>query len=201
MTKRYARLTTGGVVEYLRRVPHVVNASEADFEAYAADHGYKEFVGAGERPGRFYELEYVETADELRAVWAPWELDRARTAALDEVQQLRDMRMHGAAGVTIECEKLPNGIKFDTEAMSYATGLVVLTAKGGGIPEGTTWTDAADETHELTAELLEGIVSAMQGHVKAVQEYFTPYRDAIRAAETVDEVEAALPQPNAFLNQ
>ena len=181
----------------LRRVPHLVNPTAEMVAEYAAANGYKELITAP-RPGRFYAPHYVEDGEHIRKEWEAEDLEAAKEVALAEVQRLRDSKMNG---VVIECDGLPNGIKFDTEAMSYATGLVALLASGGSLTEEDTWTDAADETHALTPELLGSIVPAMKSHVTDVQKFFKTPRDTIRGATDVDEVEAAIPEPNAFENR
>ena len=184
--KKYAKLEDGAL-RLMGRVPNIVNPTDAQVAAYAAAHGFKELV-AVEQPGRYYRKGYAETDAAITETWTPWELDAAKADALREVQGRRDAAMNG---VVIPCAGLPNGILYNTEAVTNALGLTLLEAKGA-LPAGQTWTDAADETHELTSTLLASISLAMVTHGNGVQERFRPARDAVRAAEDVDAVEAAL---------
>lgn len=183
MTKTYAKLTETGALQLMGRIPNISNPTEEQRAAYAAANGYKELVHAP-APGRYYNVGYTEDDTTITEVWNPWELDAAKRDALNLVQAERDRGMNN---VVIPCDALPNGILFNTEAMVYAIGLSASQSL-----KGETWTDAADETHDLTTLMLDSITVAMKAHIKAVQDAARPARDAIRAAETVDEVEAAL---------
>ena len=184
--KTYAKLEAGAL-RTMGRVPNISNPTEAQVAAYAAAHGFKELV-AVEQPGRYYRKGYAEADTAITETWEPWELEDAKADALREVQGRRDAAMNG---VVIPCDALPNGILFNTEALTMANSLVILSSQGA-LPAGTTWTDAADVSHELTGELLGAIVQAMLGHVNGTQARFAPARDAVNAAEDVDEVESAL---------
>ena len=180
--KTYAKLEDGAL-RVMGRVPNISNPTDAQVAAYAAAHGFKELV-AVEPPGRYYRKGYAETEDAITETWTAWELDAAKKDALKEIQSKRDAAMQN---VVIPCNDLPNGILYNTEASVYALGLSASPTL-----EGETWTDAADETHELTAELLSSIIIAMKAHIKTVQDGARPYRDAIRAADNVDEIERIL---------
>lgn len=185
--KTYAKSTEVGALKVLERVPHVVNATEAEMAAYAAANGYKELRHT-DKPGRYYTLGYKETAKLITETWTAWELDAAKRDALGVLQARRDAAMNG---VVIPCEGLPAGIAYNAEALTMANSLVILSAQGQ-LPPGTTWTDAADVAHALTPELLAAIVAAMLSHVNGVQAQFAAPRDAVNAAADVDAVEAAL---------
>lgn len=163
----------------MERVPNISNPTEAQVAEYAAAHGYKELITTPQ-PGRFYTNGYEEMESSITEVWTPIPLEDAKKQALSIIQQRRDTSMQN---VTIPCDALPNGIVFNTEAMVYAIGL-----SAAGSLEGETWTDAADETHGLTPEMLASITVAMKSHINAVQDAARPYRDDIRAAEDVDTV-------------
>lgn len=169
------------------RVPNISNETEQQRMAYAAAHGFKELV-AVEAPGRYYRKGYAEGEAAITETWTAWELEDAKKDALAVVQGRRDAAMNG---VVIPCDALPNGVLFNTEALTMANSLVILSSQGA-LPAGTTWTDAADVSHELTGELLGAIVQAMLGHVNGTQARFAPARDAVNAAQDVDAVEAAL---------
>lgn len=171
----------------MERVPNISNPTDAQRAAYAAAHGYKE-LRRTEKPGRYYAQGWHETAKLITETWTAWELATAKKDALAVVQGRRDAAMNG---VVIPCDALPNGVLFNTEALTMANSLVILSAQGS-LPAGTTWTDAADVSHELTSELLGSIVQAMLGHVNGTQARFAPARDAVNAAEDVEAVEAAL---------
>ena len=184
--KTYAKLEAGAL-RLMERVPNISNPTDAQRAAYAAAHGFKE-LRRTEKPGRYYAQGWHETAKLITETWTAWELATAKKDALAVVQGHRDAAMNG---VVIPCDALPNGILFNTEALTMANSLVILSAQGS-LPAGTTWTDAADVSHELTSELLGSIVQAMLGHVNGTQARFAPARDAVNAAEDVDAVEAAL---------
>lgn len=184
--KTYAKLNEGAL-RMMGRVPNISNPTDAQVAEYAAAHGFKE-LRRTEKPGRYYAQGWHETAKLITETWTAWELATAKKDALAVVQGRRDAAMFG---VVIPCDALPNGILFNTEALTMANSLVILSAQGS-LPAGTTWTDAADVSHELTSELLGSIVQAMLGHVNGTQARFAPARDAVNAAEDVDAVEAAL---------
>ena len=183
MTKTYAKLNKGGAFQLMGRIPNISNPTEEQRAAYAAANGYKELVETP-APGRYYEKTHVQDDAHVIEAWIPWDLDAAKRDALDTVQAGRNSAMNN---VVIPCDALPNGILFNTEAMVYAIGLSASPSL-----EGETWTDAADETHNLTADMLASIAVAMKAHIKSVQDAARPVRDAIRAAKTVEEVENAL---------
>ena len=178
--KTYARMQIGGGVEILRRVPHVVNAGEAELGAYAAAHGYKEFSAGGARPGRYYKLEYMEGPAEIIAVWTAWNLEDAKKDALETVQGRLDAVLDARA--TITCAGFEAGIVYDRNALINA----------GGLAEGDTFIDAADGLHTLTAEDVEAITAALKGKRKELYAATTQVRVRIDSAQDVDEVEAAL---------
>lgn len=184
--KTYAKLEAAAL-RIMGRVPNISNPTDEQVAAYAAAHGFKELVETP-APGRYYRKGYAEGNAAITETWEPWELGEAKDNALREVQGKRDAAMNG---VVIPCAGLPNGILYNTEAVTNALGLTLLEAKGA-LPTGQTWTDAADETHELTSALLADISVAMVTHGNGVQERFRPARDAVRAADDVDAVEAAL---------
>lgn len=185
--KTYAKLTETGVLKLLERVPNISNATEEQFAAYAKDNGYKELIRT-DSPGRYYIPTYTESAEAITQSWNPVPLDEAKVDALSILQSRRDARMNN---VVIPCTALPNGILYNTEAMTMAQGLLILQSQGA-LPEGTTWTDAADDAHTLTPELLTAITQAMLTHVNTVQSAIQVRRDAVKAAANVDEVEQAI---------
>ena len=175
------------------RVPNISNPTEAQVAEYAAAHGFKELV-VTPAPGMFYYRDYVDAGDIITAVWHPIELAEAKQQALDTIQARRDAAMFGepgTKGVVIECEALPNGVLFNAEAHNMVNSLMLLDAKGA-VPASAKWTDAADVAHPVTSGLIDALVAAMMGHVQGVQDKYEPSRDAVNAAEDVDEVEAAL---------
>lgn len=184
--KTYAKLNEGAL-KLLERVPNISNATEEQFAEYAKDNGYKELRHA-DRPGRYYTQGYKETSKYITETWSPMPLDAAKQDALSVLQSTRDTRMNN---VTIPCESRTNGILYNTEAMTMAQGLVILQSRGA-LPEGTTWTDAADEAHPVTQQLLDSIVQAMLIHVNTVQAAIQIVRDDVRNATDVDAVEEAL---------
>lgn len=190
--KKYVKLTETGTIEVMGRIPHVSNPTEEAIAEYAAANGYKLLVETP-KPGMYYSNSYVDKGDTVEEVWAPVNLGDAKANALSILQTRRDTAMCGpdGKGVVIECTSLPNGILYNTEASSNAQALMLLTMQGK-LPEGQMWTDAADESHLLTQELLTDIATAMLTHANTVQLSVQPARDAVRAAENVDEVEAAL---------
>lgn len=190
--KTYAKLEQGAL-RVMGRVPNISNATEQQRAEYAAAHGFKE-LRRTEQPGRYYAQGWHETAKLITETWTAWELDAAKKDALEgELQGRRDTAMFGAGGkgVVIECSALPNGVLFNAEAHNMVNSLMLLQAQGA-LPEDAEWTDAADVAHAVTPELIAALVAAMMGHIQAVQARFKPARDAVNAAEDVDEVEAAL---------
>ena len=184
--KTYAKLEAGAL-RVMGRVPNISNPTERQRAAYAAAHGFKELVETPP-PGRYYRKGYAETDAAITETWTAWELGEAKADALREVQGRRDAAMNG---VVIECEGLPNGILYNTEAQTMAQGLMLTAMQGGDITE-EAWTDAADVEHAMSAELLANIAAAMRGHIRTTQAKYKPARDAVNAAEDVDAVESAL---------
>ena len=184
--KTYAKLESGAL-RMMGRVPNISNPTEAQAAAYAAAQGFKELV-AVEQPGCYYRRRYAETDTTITEVWEPWELEEAKENALETVQGRRDAAMNG---VVIPCAGLPNGILYNTEAQTMAQGLMLTAMQGGDITE-EAWTDAADVEHAMSAELLSNIAAAMREHIRTTQAKYKPARDAVNAADDVDEVEAAL---------
>ena len=184
--KTYAKLEAGAL-RMMGRVPNISNPTEAQVAEHAAAHGFKELV-AVEQPGRYYRKGYAEGDTAITETWVPWELDAAKADALRELQGRRDAAMNG---VVIPCEGLPNGILYNTEAQTMAQGLMLTAMQGGDITE-EAWTDAADVEHAMSADLLANIAAAMREHIRTTQAKYKPARDAVNAAEDVDEVDAAL---------
>lgn len=184
--KTYAKIIDNNLVT-LDRVPHIINATEEQFAEYASTHGYKELRHT-DSPGLYYTKDYKETSKLITETWSPMPLDEAKADALSILQSRRDARMNN---VVIPCTALPNGILYNTEAMTMAQGLLILQSQGA-LPEGATWTDAADDAHALTPELLTAITQAMLTHVNTVQSAIQVHRDAVKAAANVDEVEQAI---------
>lgn len=178
----------------MERVPNISNPTDEQVAAYAAAHGFKELVETP-APGLFYNREYVDAGDTIRAVWHPFELAVAKEQARDSIQARRDAAMFGIdgalGGVVIPCSALPNGVLFNAEAHNMVNSLMLLQAQGA-LPDDAEWTDAADVAHAVTPTLIAALVAAMMGHIQAVQARFKPARDAVNAAEDVDAVEAAL---------
>lgn len=186
MTK-YAKLTEAGQLQILARIPYVSNPTEEMVAKYALENGYKPLEETPS-PGSYYNKKYIDAGDKITTEWEPWNLDVAKSHALNIIQARRNNAMND---VVIPCEGLPNGILYNTEAVTNALAMMVMQT-AGQLPEGQTWTDAADETHPLTPELLAAISAAMVAHGNSVQESVRPARDAVRAAENVDDVEKAL---------
>lgn len=184
--KIYAKLNEC-VLKLLERVPNISNATEEQFAEYAKYNGYKELRHT-DSPGRYYTQGYKETSKYITETWNPVPLDEAKADALSILQSRRDARMNN---VVIPCTALPNGILYNTEAMTMVQGLLILQSQGA-LPEGTTWTDAADDAHALTPELLTAITQAMLTHVNTTQAAIQVHRDAVKAATNVDEVEQAI---------
>lgn len=184
--KTYAKLEDGAL-RLMERVPNISNATEQQRAEYAAAHGFKE-LRRTEQPGRYCAQGWHETAKLITETWTPWELDAAKEDALRELQGRRDAAMNG---VVIPCKGLPNGILYNTEAQTMAQGLMLTAMQGGDITE-EAWTDAADVEHAMSAELLAHIAAAMREHIRTTQAKYKPARDAVNAAQDVDEVEAAL---------
>ena len=190
--KTYAKLEAGAL-RMMGRVPNISNPTEAQVAAYAAAHGFKELVETP-APGRYYRKGYAETEDAITETWVPWELEAAKKDALEgELQSRRNAAMFGVGGegVVIPCSALPNGVLFNAEAHNMVNSLMLLQAQGS-LPDDAEWTDAADVAHAVTPTLIAALVQAMMGHIQAVQAKYKPARDAVNAAEDVDEVEAAL---------
>ena len=192
--KTYAKLEDGAL-RMMGRVPNISNPTEAQGAAYAAAHGFKELVETP-APGRYYRKGYAEGDTAITETWTAWELDASKKDALEgELQSRRNVAMFGAdgRGVVIECSALPNGVLFNAEAHNMVNSLMLLQAQGA-LPDDAEWTDAADVAHAVTPTLIAALVAAMMGHIQAVQAKFKPARDAVNAAEDVDEVEDALEQ-------
>lgn len=176
--KTYAKLEEGAL-RVMERVPNISNPTDAQRAAYASEHGYKE-LRRTDRPGRYYNIGYKETAKLITETWTAWELDAAKKDARDIVQARLDTALDTRS--TIECDGFPSGIVYDRNALINASGLA----------EGDTFIDAADGLHTLTAEDVEHIAAALKAHRLGLYAAATQSRTAIDAAGDVDTVEAVL---------
>lgn len=190
----YAKLTEDGQLDVLRYIPQVSNPKEEIWDAYAAEHGYKPLLRTNS-PNPYYTSYYKETDTVIEIVWTPWDLQKAQEAALATVQAELDSARQQR--VTLPCEGLPNGIFCDPDARMMATGLVAM---GANVPAGMTWTDAADEVHELTPELLGAISTALVGYLLGIQHTADGKRKLIKEATNVDDVWAVISPPSTALS-
>lgn len=183
---QYAKLTADGQLDLLRFIPNVANPKEDMWDAYAKKHGYKPYFAAP-APCPYYSKVYKETEEVIEDEWNPWELPKAQESALATVQMELDAARQQR--VTVPCDGLPNGIFCDPEARMMATGLVAM---GAHVPAGMTWTDAADEVHELTPELLGAISAAFVGYLLGIQHTADGKRKLINEATNVDDIWAVV---------
>lgn len=186
---QYAKLTEAGQLDLLRYIPNVSNPKEAIWDDYAKKHGYKPYLTTP-APCPYYSNSYKETDTAIETVWTPWDLQKAQEVALTSVQAELDSARQQR--VTVPCAGLPNGIFCDPDARMMATGLVAM---GANIPAGMTWTDAADEVHELTPELLASISAALVGYLLGIQHIADGKRKLIKEATNVDDVWAVISPP------
>lgn len=188
MTK-YAKLTKDGHLKPLTYIPNVSNPRAEVWDAYALANGYKPYVYT-KAPNLYYTESFKELKNSIKNVWTPWSLRQAQEAALDTVQMELDSERQQR--ITVPCEGLSNGIFCDPDARMMATGLVAM---GSNIPEGMTWTDAADEVHPLTTELLSAISKALVGYLLDIQHKADDKRKLIKEATNVDDVWAVISPP------
>ena len=178
MLKEYAKLEDSRL-EMLRAVPHITNPSDKQVAEYAMSHGYKELVRSV-APGTYYNKSYSEGTETITEEWTPWELDTAKSDALDRLQMKLDNAL--STRVTIECIGFEDGIIYDQNALTNAMGL----------EPGDVFIDAKDGLHELTEENIVEIKKSLKSHRLGLYAATTEKRAVVAAAETVDEVEATL---------
>lgn len=178
MSKTFVKLIEGRL-KYLTNIPGVWNPTEKMVATYAAEHGYKELVHV-DQPGRFYNKSYKDLKNTVKEVWTAWDLQVAKDSALNEAQSTLDMNL--AQRTTVGCTGFDAGIVYDQNALTNAMGLEA----------GDMFIDAADGVHVLTEENIIEIKKSLKGHRMSLYTKVTTVRAAIAAAETVDEVEAAL---------
>lgn len=176
--KTYAKLEDGEL-RVMGRVPNISNPTEAQVDAYAAAHGFKE-LRRTTQPGRYYAQGWHETATLITETWTAWELDAAKEDALETVQGRLDAVLD--ARQTVPCEGFPAGIVYDRNALINA----------GGLAEGDAFIDAADGLHTLTAQDVENIAAALKGKRQELYAATTQVRVRIDSAQDVDAVESAL---------
>lgn len=73
MKKKFAKLIDGRP-EILRSIPNIYSYTEEQFEAYALENGYKEYVEEPQ-PSPHYNPVYEETETRVVKKWEPMELD------------------------------------------------------------------------------------------------------------------------------
>lgn len=178
MSKTFAKLVDSKL-EILTHVPHVSDPTEKHFEEYAAVAGYKLLVKA-DKPGKYYDLSYKETAKRISEVWTAWNLDAARKDALDIAQYKLDDEL--SRRTTVKCEGFENGIIYDQNALTNAIGLEV----------DDTFIDAEDGLHRLTEEDIVNIKAALKGYRLGLYVKVTGVRQNINQAQSVDEIESAI---------
>ncbi len=83
MKKIYAKIIDGRL-QYMGRVPNVVNATEETREHYARENGFKEYLHTTQ-PSRFYVQSYTESDTLITDEWTPCDLEQAKQSALEEV--------------------------------------------------------------------------------------------------------------------
>lgn len=184
--KIYAKLISPHNIDILKNIPYILNPSEESLMTYALENGYKELI-TSENQGTYYSKTYIEKGETIIETWEPWSLDSAKNDALSQVQNNLDNARN--TRVTIPCDGIEAGIFCDQDARLMATGLVAM---GTNIPEGMTWTDADDNVHNLTPELLAAISKAFVSYLLIAQHKADETRSLIKAATDVDMVEAAL---------
>lgn len=177
----YAKLNDNKL-EVLTRLPNCGNPTSEMLEIYAATNGYKPYTRT-DAPNPYYAHSYEETDTGITDVWTPIALEDAKEDALARIQANLDEKR--TTRCTIPCDGLPNGIVCDPESRNMCMGLVIL---GDNVPDGLTWTDAADEIHELTTGLLAAISAAYVGFLGMAQNEANDARAFVRNATTVDEV-------------
>ena len=172
--KTYAKLEAGAL-RVMGRVPNIINPTEAQVAAYAAEHGFKELVETP-APGRYYRKGYADGGDTVTETWSPWELAAAKRQALETVQGRLDAVLD--ARQTIPCEGFTAGIVYDRNALINA----------GGLAAGDVFIDAADGIHTLAAQDIAAVTAALKEYRQSLYATATQRRAAIAAAATVDEL-------------
>lgn len=178
MPKQFAKLVDSKL-EMLAKIPFISNPSEHQFEEYAAENGYKEFI-AVKQPGMFYIKGYNETETTITEEWSPWDLNAAKQNALVKVQNELDNLLDQRT--TLHCESFANGIVYDQNALTNAMGL----------EPGDMFIDAKDKLHTLTEENIVEIKKALKEYRLELYGGATIKRKAVDDATNVDEVEAVL---------
>lgn len=178
MSKQYAKLVDS-VLEFLTKIPFISNPSEHQFEEYAAENGYKEFITV-KQPGIFYIKGYSETETTITEEWSPIDLNTAKASALVRIQNELDNLL--GRRTVLHCEGFTNGIIYDQNALTNAIGLEL----------GDMFIDAKDGLHTLTEENIVEIKKALKEYRLELYAGATVKRKAVGDATNVDEVEAVL---------
>lgn len=178
MSKQYAKLVDS-VLEFLTKIPFISNPSEHQFEEYAAENGYKEFI-AVKQPGIFYIKGYGETETTITEEWSPMDLNAAKESALVKIQNELDNLL--GRRTALDCEGFTNGIIYDQNALTNAMGL----------EPGDMFIDAKDGLHTLTEENIVEIKKVLKEYRLELYASVAVKRLAIDDVTNVDEVEALL---------
>lgn len=176
--KRYAKFIDEKI-KFLARVPYASHTTPDSLAAYAAAHGWKEYISTNP-PNQYYTMTHRETAKRITETWVAMPLDDARALALYDVQHDLDLAL--ATRAVIPCAGFTAGIIYDEAAILNAMGM----AAGDG------YIDAQDGLHELTTADVDAIKAALKQYRLGIYQAATAKRAAIAAATSVEEVEAAL---------
>lgn len=178
MPKQFAKLVDSKL-EMLTKIPFISNPSEHQFEEYAAENAYKEFITV-KQPGIFYTKNYTETETTITEEWSPWDLNAAKQNALVKVQNELDNLL--GRRTVLHCEGFTNGIIYDQNALTNAMGL----------EPGDMFIDAKDKLYTLTEENIVEIKKVLKEYRLELYAGVTVKRKTIDDAANVDEVEAVL---------
>lgn len=176
--KKYAKFIDDKI-KFLARVPNASHTTPDTLAAYAAAHGWKEYI-ATNPPNSYYTMTHRETAKRITETWEAMPLDIVRPIALDAVQDALDKALTRRA--VIPCNGFESGIIYDEAALVNAMGLAA----------GDMYIDAQDGMHELTADTVDAIKRALKQYRQGLYAAACGQRAIIAAATTVDEIAAVI---------
>lgn len=175
MKKKFAKLIDGRP-EILRRIPNIYSYTEEQFEEYALENGYKEYVEEPQ-PSPHYNPVYEETETQVVEKWEPMDLDIVKQEVLVNIQESLNFQVKQRTEVT--CELLEKSIVYDEAALINAMGLEA----------GDYFICADDSVVQVTDEQIAAIKAALKGFRQQIYAHATEVRAQLAAAQTIEEVE------------
>lgn len=137
---------------------------------YVYDFNFMRFDSIPKEVGHVY--------DYANKIWVDGRsLEEVRIAKWESIKALRDMLEFGGFSYA--------GNVYDSDQVSQAR---ILVAAASGLPQ--SWTTTDNSVIELTTDEVQALANSMQAHISEAHELGRVAREAINAAQTIEEIEA-----------